>query len=334
MKRNVLFIVALFATMAASAQNIAAVSPGNVTTMYQTLDDAVTKAEEGSVIYLPGGGFQIKDESIITKQLTIVGVSHRGDADNADGATIIAGNLNFGAGSSNSSVTGVFVSGNIIIGNADNPVENITVLFCNASSIQVKSSNSNGLVVNQCYLRNNSNFSHCNATIKNTILHSAQNINGGTIDHCVVTSTFTRPGYTYAQTTLYEIKNSKITNNFILNFVEHTGSNCIVSNNCRGKESWGQDPIVFEEGESWDTVFEKNKGTNNSKGVSIYSNYKLAGTFGKNAATDGTDIGIYGGSGFKDDKSLAPIPRIVSKKVAEHTDGSGKLHIEVTVKAD
>ena len=49
-------------------------------------------------------------------------------------------------------------------------------------------------------------------------------------------------------------------------------------------------------------------------------------------ALDGTDIGIYGGSGFSDE-ALAPIPRIVSKKVAEQTDGSGKLQIEVTVKA-
>ena len=44
-------------------------------------------------------------------------------------------------------------------------------------------------------------------------------------------------------------------------------------------------------------------------------------------------VGIYAGDGF-DPYALAPIPRIVSKKVAEQTDGSGKLSIEVTVKSN
>ena len=84
----------------------------------------------------------------------------------------------------------------------------------------------------------------------------------------------------------------------------------------------------MDDGITWDDVFEAHKG------VSINSSYKLIGKWGKGKATDGSDIGIYGGSGFKEEKSLAPIPRIVSKKVDERTDGSGMLHIEVTVKAD
>ena len=82
----------------------------------------------------------------------------------------------------------------------------------------------------------------------------------------------------------------------------------------------------MDEGTTWDDVFKANKG------VSIISEYKLIGKWGKGAATDGTDLGIYGGTSFNDD-ALAPIPRIVSKKVAEQTDGAGRLKIEVTVKA-
>ena len=328
MKRNVLFAVAFFATLAASAQSIAAVSPSNETTMYQTLDKAVSEAVPGSIIYLPGGGFQISDETKITNKLTIMGVSYRADADNADGATVIAGNLHFEGGSSGSSVVGVFISGNITVGAEDASVTNITVRFCNANSIQVKNSNSSGLIINQCYLRNNSNFNYCNAQLENSIIHSVQRINGGTINNCIITSSFVQPGYTYQQITLYDIKGSTITNNFILNFNGHTGNDCIISHNCRGKEGWGDNPILLDDGISWDDVFEKNKG------VSITSNYKLKGKWGKNEGSDGKDIGIYGGSGFKEEKSLAPIPRIVSKKVDERTDGSGMLHIEVTVKAE
>ena len=89
-----------------------------------------------------------------------------------------------------------------------------------------------------------------------------------------------------------------------------------------------EESVVMEEGKTWDDVFGANKG------ISVNSKYHLTSSWGKKAGSDGTDIGIYGGSGFKDDKSLAPIPRIVSKKVDEHTDGSGNLHIEITVKAD
>lgn len=325
MKRNVLFAVAFFATLAASAQNIAAVSPSNETTMYQTLDDAITKAEDGSIIYLPGGGVKVSGDTKIKKQLTIMGVSHRADADNVDGATVIAGDLNFEGGSSGSSVVGVFISGNINVGTEVDQVTNLTVRFCNVNSIQVKNGNSSGMIVNQCYLRGNSHFGECNVRLENNILHSVQYINGGVINHNIITSYVTISGSNFS---IYKIYNSTITNNFLLDSWNRNTYSCDISNNCIGKSTWGENPIQWGEDGKWDNVFEKNKG------ISINSNFKLKSDVGKNAATDGTDLGIYGGSGFKDDKSLAPIPRIVSKTVNEHTDGSGMLHIEVTVKAD
>lgn len=325
MKKNVLIAVALFATMAVNAQSIAAVSPSNVTTMYQTLDDAVTKAEDGSIIYLPGGGFKVSGDTKIKKQLTIMGVSHRIDADNEDGATVVAGDLNFEGGSSGSSVVGAFISGNINVGTVEDKVTNFTVRFCNVNSIQVKNGNSSGMIVNQCYLRGNSNFGECNVRLENNILHSVQYINGGVINHNIIT-TYANIGGSYYS--LYKIYNSAITNNFLLDSWARNTYSCDVSNNCIGSSTWGENPIQWGEGGKWDNVFEKNKG------ISINSNFKLKSDVGKNAGTDGTDLGIYGGSGFNDDKSLAPIPRIVSKKVDEHTDGSGMLHIEVKVKAD
>lgn len=329
MKRNVLFAVAFFATLSANAQSIAAVSPSNVTKTYQTLDKAVTEAEAGSVIYLPGGGFQISDDTKIEKKITIMGVSHRADADNADGATTIAGNLNFVGGSSGSAVTGVYVSGDINVGDEENFVSNLTVRYCNVNSIQVKNGNSSGMIINQCYLRNPSNFGYCNVRLENNILHSALYINGGTINHnIVVSSHYSYRDYTFP---LRDINNSIITNNFFLDWqYGHRGSNCEISNNCIGTGTWeaNENGVVIDEGKTWDDVFESNKG------VKISSSYKLKGSWGKNAASDGTDVGIYGGSGFNPNKSLAPIPRIVSKKVNEHTDGSGLLHIEVKVKAD
>lgn len=325
MKRKILFAVALLATMTAAAQNIAAVSPSNATTIFQTLDEAIAGAESGSTIYLPGGGFQIKDETLIDKKLTIMGVSHRGDTDNVDGATIISGNLNFVGGSSGSAVLGVYLTGDINVGTGTDSVTNFTVRYCNVNSIKVKHSQSSGMVVNQCYLRNRSDFGNCNVRLENNILHSFGYVSGGSINHNIITSRYS--SVYYDNYNCYNVFNSTIKNNFFLawaGFYKCNGN--IESNNCIGTGSMGDNPVIIDDGVNlWDDVFYANKG------VSILSDYRLKGSWGKGKATDGTDIGIYGNIAEK--KDLTPIPRIVSKKVDESTDGSGKLQIEVTVKA-
>ena len=332
MKRILSIAVALVATITAGAQNIAVVNSSNTTKIYQTLDEAITNAEAGSIIYIPGGGYAVTDNAKINKKLTIMGVSHRGDTDNVDGASIISGNLNFIEGSSHSSVIGVYVSGNINIATATDSVSNFTMRYCNVNSIQVKNSKSSGMVINQCYLRNNSDFSNCNVRLTNNIMHSAKQINGGYIDHNVITeNTNVYVGdwdYNYKNYALAFVSSSTITNNFILNGKNtHRGDNCFASNNCIGTGTWAENPIQLAEKTEWKAVFEA------PDGIKITSKYKvLEGSPAKNAGLDGTDLGIYGGSGFSD-TALAPIPRIVSKKVSEQTDGSGKLQIEVTVKA-
>jgi len=329
MKRILSIAVALVATITVGAQNIAVVSPSNSTKIYQTLDEAITNAEKGSIIYIPGGGFTVTENAKIDKKLTIMGVSHRGDTDNVDGATIISGNLNFIKGSSHSAVIGVYVSGNINVATSTDSVANFTMRHCNVNSVQVKNSKSSGMVINQCYLRNYSDFYSCNVSLTNCIMHSAKNVNGGKVDHCIITSYtgWYDDGWYPA---LQNFNSTTITNNFFTGsrslYSTHSGSNCFVSNNCRGTTAWGENPVVLDEGTKWEDVFKT------PKGVSIASEYKLIGKWGKSAALDGSDLGIYGGSNF-DDKALAPIPRIVSKKVAESTDGSGKLEVTVTVKA-
>lgn len=303
-------------------------SPSNETAIYQTLDEAINNATDGSVIYLPGGGFTISDNTKITHRLTIMGVSHRGDTDNADGATIISGKLQFDRGSSGSAVIGAYISGNVEI----DSVQNITVRKCNAYSIQVLNSGATGLVVNQCYLREDCNFGNCNARIENNIIDMAMHLEGAIIRHNVFTGD---RRYTYDMGWLTRqiayIYSSTIEDNFFLAWNDGAAwiENCVISRNCIGTGSWGDDtdPYVLDAGVTWDDVFKKHKGCTTS------SDYDLKDKWGKGEASDGSDIGIFGGSGF-DPKALAPIPRIVSKKVDEQTDGTGRLHIEVTVKSN
>ena len=322
MKKSLIILAALLATIAVKAQQIAVVSASGSTSLYQDLNEAITGASSGSVIYLPGGGFQLKDETKITKPLTIMGVSHRVDADNADGSTIIGGNIWFNEGSDGSSVMGVYVSGDVNIGE-DAPVSNILVRTCNINSVQVKKSDCKGITINQCYVRNSSYFCSCNPTITNCVLYNLRDINGGTIDHNVVTSNhYYNSSWQYA---FFNVSNAIITNNILIDPRDVLrGENCLVSNNMLGRD-WGDGCVKVDD---WAEVL-----GDISKGVSTASDFQLKGKDGKGEATDGTDIGIYGGTGFNDE-AVAPIPRIVSKVVPEQTDAQGKLKITVTVKAN
>ncbi len=320
-------------TAVLQAQQISVVSGAN-TNVYQTLKEAIENAPAGSVIYLPGGGFQISDDVKINKKLTIVGVSHRADTDNADGATTIAGHLQFIGESSGSAVMGVYVSGNIYVGDADGGVDNVTIKYCNVNSIQVGNGTSNDLYVNQCYLRNNSNLAACNVKLENNILHSVQNINGGVINNNIVTSKIKTSDNTYDYHPIFNVSNSTITNNFFLDpvyggvFRFHTGDNCYASNNCLGSWNWGENPILLDEGVTWNDIFKANNG------VAISSDYSLKENVDKSKfkGTDGKVIGIEGGTGFSN-KGLAPIPYIVAKQVDEKTDASGMLNVKIRVKA-
>ncbi|MDR1119304.1 MAG: hypothetical protein LBM08_00125, partial [Dysgonamonadaceae bacterium] len=241
------------------------------------------------------------------KKLAIIGIGHRPDNDNADGSTMIGGNLFFEGGANSSALMGVYLSGHVYIGTGENAVNNFLLRYCNVNSIQVQNSNCRGIVINQNYIRSGSNGGNSTINFTNNILHSVNNINGGAINHNVITN---GGGASNAQ-----VKDNIFLNGHVSSF--STSHNMATS-------SAGDHCVVVTD---WADVLE---GPNN--GVSPTSNYQLKGNQGKNAATDGTDIGIYGGiTGFKD-SALPPVSRIVSKQIAEQTGDDGKLKIQVRIK--
>ncbi len=319
MKRNILIAVAFMATMTLAAQNIAVVSPSNATKTYLTLDTAIKGAEDGSIIYLPGGGWVINDTTKIDKRLTIMGVSHRGDTDNTDGATIIGGGLSFVKGSSGSAVMGCYISGDVNIGTADDAVNNILIRYCNANSVQVKNSGCQGVTVNQNYIRSGSSFGGSNPTITNNITCQLSTINGGIISNNYIK-------YYGTSYWFYFISNSIITNNiFLSNFTNtYSSSNNEINGNMKLSGLDDETNINLGADVDWNDVFVKY----NNGAISTVSDFHFSDKYKQYE----NKVGIYAGSSFND-KQLAPIPRIVSKTVDEQTDGSGRLLINITVKA-
>jgi hypothetical protein len=323
------FLFSIFMAMAAvtsvnvNAQQISVVAPGGTTRLFTDLNTAISEAADGSTVYLSGGSFRISDEAKITKKLNIIGIGHKAGNDNADGNTFIVGNLFFEGGADASLVMGVYLNGTVHIGTAQTAVNSVQVRLCFITgSIQVRNADCMDTIINQNYIQGNSSGGNSNIKFTNNILFGIQTVNGGVIEHNII-AYYLGSYFNGNTSSSAPIINSQIKNNIYLRNNNIYTSNCIVTNNMY-TTTFGDNCITVS---NWDDVFE---GPNN--GINPSSNFALKGSEGKNAGTDGTDVGIYGGSGFSD-TAMPPGPRIVSKRVAEQTDANGNLHVEIKVSA-
>ena len=323
MKKVLLQLVALMATVCVNAQQIAVVN-GSATKLYSTLKDAFEGAEDGSVVYLPGGTYSIADDVKITKKLTIVGISHKVNSDNVDGNTTISGNLFFEDGSSRSAIMGCYITGNVNIRSELSPVSHLVIKYCNLNAVLVNNSECADIEISRNYIRKVSNLGKTrdNITINNNVLYSIESLEGGIIANNIITR---NDGKWYAAIVA---NNSTITGNVIfvkpghtvdVGYDIHSGSNCQISNNMT-RQNWGDDCVVVSE--DWSKVFEKNNGISTSSIFHFTENYK----------DYENKIGIYAGKGFSDG-ALPPVPYIQECDVDEQTDAEGKLRINIKVKA-
>ena len=321
MKKLFLLFLAVVATVTVKAQTIAVVAEDGSTSVYNTLQQAIEGAWDGSVIYLPGGGFPIPDSVKITKRLSIIGIGHKVKGENADGYTTIQGNLFFDKSSDYSSVMGTYITGAVYIGNDGNEVDNVLVRYCNFDRMEVKNNKCRGTVVNQNYIRSKSNFNSASAEFTNNICHSINDLDNGVIANNILTSSF-YINYDFGYRAIGNTDNTSIKYNIILNWQNgpHNGGNCLASGNM-GMGNWGDDPINVS-GKSWTDIFV------NHKGITPASDYHFKGEYQKYNSL----CGIYAGTGFSD-SALPPVPYIISKDIPEQTDAQGKLNIKIRVRA-
>lgn len=301
----------------AFSQQIAVVASGGTTRVYQTLKAAIEGASDGSVIYMPGGGFSIGDSVKITKRVTIVGIGHVArNSDNADGATIINGNLFFNAGSSGSTIMGCYVSGNVKIGD-DGVVDNMLVKLCNVNGVEIRNIDCSGTIANQNYIRDcywGANSS--DNTISNNVIHRIQGIGSGTIVNNVFAF--------YGSNTLTDVSNCIIDAN-VIRYTRgiHSGGNCQIINNLYLGGTWGDDPVVIE-GNPGDALFVNVNGW----AVNPVSDFHFKDEYKEYES----QVGIYAGTGFSG-TNLPPVPYIVAKRIATETDAEGKLKVQIRVNA-
>jgi len=315
MKKVFLFIAAEIMTAAtAVAQQIAVVAPNGSTKIYTQFDKAVEGAESGSVMYLSNGGFKTNDVKI-TKKLTIIGLTHKSNAGNADGSTTVQGNINFRDGSTGSSIMGCYVNGDVNIAEGGGKVNNVLVRYCNVNSIYVKNDSCTGTTVNQCYVRGQIGGSYADMKITNNIIGGNKfYIKAGTISNNICLSS----GNSIVFEGLY---GCIITNNVLkgVTLWDTVDKDQASGNLCPSGSSFGADYVTYE---NWDDLF-----VNSTPGVHPSSDFHFT-----DAYSQYKDIGIYGGTGFNDG-ALPPVPYVVSKVIPDQTDSEGKLNIKIAVKA-
>ena len=331
--------VICFAT-ASRAQQKFNVQNGTKTEFYDDLETAIQKAVSGDTIYLPGKIIQVQNDVIIDKKLAIIGAGC--DVDSVGGLQTteikksdgFLAMMNFRNGSDGSLLMGCIV-GDIQFGHNNEynepqqNIQNVTIFRNKIGSINLAVAVSNDQVVKNIFIKEN---------------QIGGFINGfgiGATDCWITNNLVYAIGYGTSNLNFYNnvisgFINSAIDcrfeNNFINSFlISGSFDNCIFNNNAFAT--------------SFTFPFGNNSGSNNlmdqtpqqTFGVddlSLPKNLKILATSPcKNAGTDGTDIGIFGGPAPYKAGAVPFNPHITRSSIVGYTDKDGKLKVNIQVSA-
>ena len=354
-KISLILILLLYCVWISKAQNIISVQNNSAPSFFTSLDSAIVHSQNGDTLYLPGGGFTISDT--IKKCIHIVGVGHNPDSTQATNYTLISGDIYILASASNSSLTGLYCNGKLRFGNSqiNQSVNNLHVSRCNLHAGVLFGFSNTSNANNNTFCENvipgfiDMYNSHNNA-FYNNILELVKNIGLSNIFRNNIFnmsgSVNYSDGYFWygCQTSFVNAISSIFENNIFRGRLLSSGgynlqfSNCVFYNNLFGEASSIGSPFctgcmdfnsLLNQPDS--TIF-----INYPIGLNFqYSlNYQIKNTcHGKNAGTDGTDIGIYGGLFPWKEGSVPLSPHIQNKVIPVSTNPNGNLNVNIKVAA-
>lgn len=340
-----------------NAQQVIAVQNGNNTLLYNNLDTAIQYAQNGDTIYLPGGGFSLAVP--ISKRLYLIGVGHNPDSTKATNYTLISNDIYILSNASLGSLTGIKCDGALRFGNsqANQNVNNYQVSRCYfQGGIQLGFSDSSN-AKNNVFYENiiptlvDLHYSVTNA-FYNNIFELVKNIGSNNIFRNNIFNMSANINYSDGyfwygcNTSFVNAINSTFENNVFRGRLLSSGGyndqfrNCVFKNNlfAQGNQCGAAYPSctgcmdfnsVLNQPDS--TIFINYPAGQNFQ----YSlNYQLKSTsLGKNSGSDGTDIGIYGGSSPWKEGGIPFNPHISSKSIETQNDANGNIRIRIKVKA-
>jgi hypothetical protein len=353
MKKLLRFSIALVCcavSFVAFAQTINVKSADGATDVIYTnpneLQKAIDNATAGSTITLSGGIFNTSNAAIsIAKEIHLIGAGFLTDSAMQTSRTYIgSGSLTLKAGSDNSTLEGFEIKSNIQVAeNGSATLKNILINKVKVSGINCGSSNtisgSAGKIVSNLILSNSIlGYIYCGYATQvqiynNVFTNGLENLNGS----AEITNNIFLGCYSYfgCYSPSRSISNTVIKNNIFKHGSSLSGSNNIESNNITTESSWSSSIYSTSTNNISNAVltdiFQKYNEQNLDLDKLYLNDFHIkAGSAAAGAGTDGKDIGIYGGNGFRVKPS---IPFIDLKEIGKQTNAQGQLPVTIRVKA-
>jgi hypothetical protein len=364
MKSKILLSIFLvFAvTITAKAQKpITTLQHNGITTVFygqNSFVDAYNASVSGDTLNLSAGSFTAPAE--IAKGIKVYGSGHFPDSANVARCTTIPTGLTINKGADSLRLEGLYINGDINY-DANNSINKVKVIRCRLGSAYFNSSSEsvgkNNCSINECFLLGGINFSNYgdNFLVQQCIISAGiitgswmsgwngdywngsysciVNVKNAIIERNIFLYVSSQNGKSfYHSSLLYNVSSSALRNNVIIGIGQGDIQNYnYVLNN------------IFTENI---TDFGNSQQSNNYVGVAqsdifinqtgylfdYSNNYHL-----KNPelylGTDGTQVGLYGGTTPFKDGGVPSNPQIVAKSIGSQTDSNGNLQISISVKA-
>lgn len=336
MKKTLLIIASIAIAITINAQRVALHSSSGVQHFWGAtgLLSAYDAANAGDTIYLPGGAFTPPVN--FEKTLIIYGAGHYVDSALVTGKTFISGNVILKENADGFYLEGLEINGKISFANNES-VNNVVIKRCKVNSIIEVLGNLANPSLNIALIGNvligSVNLSNAQVVlISNNIIQAGIELtNGNIINNNIFLSNLPHP---------YE--NIRGNNNDLSNnvFVTYSGSG-VTSGGYTGNDfrnnlityitpGYGTSATVIN---SYTGVAQADIFVSQSGGSFDYThNYHLQNpeTY---LGTDGTQVGIYGGTFPYKEGAVPSNPHIQLKNIAPTTDINGDLQIQIQVEA-
>jgi hypothetical protein len=348
MKRNIYVTIIFFTFLicSATAQNpITTLEHGGASKIFSgqgSLVAAYNESVNGDRIYLSTGFFT--PPPAIAKGIEITGAGHFPDSANVARRTFIMGGLQINKGADSLNLQGLYINGDINY-DGNSSINFVKIKRCRSGSVLFNSSapsaGKNNCIIEDCFIFGGINFSYYgnNFLLKNSLIGGSANrgyyedygIINISNNAVVVNNIFMKGGTYVYRGSFGEVYSSSIRNNIILNDFGRG-----ISGNIFGNNLFVVSTIDFGNNQSYGNylgilqsdIFVNQTGND----IDYAHNYHLKNPE-KYLGTDGTQVGIYGGSPAFKEKGAPSNPQIVKKTIAEQTDTNGNLKVDVTVKA-
>jgi parallel beta-helix repeat protein len=335
MKKSIffLFLATCCSFSAAYAQSLIALEHNGASTFFTDIPAAVTAAVSGDTIYLPGGSFPGFD---IDKTLTIIGVGHNPGSTAATGMTLISGNIILQGGDCDGSVfTGLRINESIAENGGDN--DHVQILRCVILSVTPNNgfTGSENWIISECIVNSLSNFSN-SLLSNNLIVRSLSSSSNCTIENNVFLKYYNSVSIAYSlsctvrNNIFYEFPNTFLSSNSL--YYNNIWSFGNLPNGIFGNGNIGEGNINDTD---FDGLFENFSYSTYNGNIEILYPFDLhlVNAAYNTGGTDGTPIGIYGGTFPWKDGSVPFNPRILFKSIGNSTDQNGNLLINIQVEA-